>query len=70
MSQVGDSARTPQNPTEPPTLCDKCHGIFYDHTESGPRFTSHLKDDSPAAQCPRHWCNGIDFLAKRKIATY
>ncbi len=27
-----------------PTLYEKCHGIFNDHRESGPRLTSHLKD--------------------------
>ncbi len=26
------------------TLYEKCHGIFNDHRESGPRLTSHLKD--------------------------
>ncbi len=37
----GNLARTPGLH---PTLYEKCHGIFNDHRESGPRLTSHPKD--------------------------
>ena len=58
--QVGNLASTPGNPL---LFCEECHGIFNDHSESGPRSPSHPKDGvsykrpiRKRAWRPHFWC--------------
>ncbi len=57
-----------QDTREPPTVCDKCRRIFYDHGESGTQFNV----SSKGLHLPQHSVpvtalgNRLDFLEKRK----
>ncbi len=43
-----------------PTLYEKCHGIFNDHRESGPRFNvSSERQCLLTVQCPRHYTGAL-----------
>uniref|UniRef100_A0A0E9X5J3 Uncharacterized protein n=1 Tax=Anguilla anguilla TaxID=7936 RepID=A0A0E9X5J3_ANGAN len=51
-----------QDTREPPTLCDNCHGICNDHSESGPRFNVSSERRHFLQQCPRHCTGALGFI--------
>lgn len=46
---------------EPPTLSDECHGMFNDHSESGPWFNTSSEEWHLTLHRPHHCTGALDY---------